>query len=239
MEATFDGRSFVFEYRMYTDHYVDPGYMSVAEIMYKDCVILSELGFDGIISDKTQRSYFPTGLPMALMGETLFDKSLDYEKYVSDYFDSAFGRDGALAREYLERVTEYIDPRAVRVVVDVTYEDTGMGNTTSTGGVKGKPENIPRLEKIYPLAEAFKETVSRNLELSDPCHRKSWRLMQYHTEYVKRYADILIALAKSDEEGAYKLYEDMLDFLSHMEAEYSLDFDLHLFARKMKSMIKN
>ena len=238
-KPTFDGRSFLFEYRMYTDHYVDPGYMSVAEIMYKDCVILSELGFDGIISDKTQRSYFPTGLPMAIMGETLFDKSLDYEKYVSDYFDSAFGGDGALAREYLERVTEYIDPRAVRVVVDVTYEDTGTGNTTSTGGVKGKPENIPRLEKIYPLAEAFKETVSRNLELSYPCHRKSWRLMQYHTEYVKRYADILIALAKSDEEGAYKLYEDMLDFLSHMEAEYSLDFDLHLFARKMKSMIKN
>ncbi len=234
---TFDGRSFLFEYRLYTDHYVDPGYMSVSEIMYKDCVILSELGFDGIISDKTQRSYFPTALPMAIMGETLFDKSLDYEKFVDGYFSSAYGKDGALAREYLERVTEYIDPRSIRVVVDVTYEDTGMGNTTVSGGIKGKTEQIPRIGKIYPLAEDFKKIVLRNLTASDPCHRKSWKLLAYHTDYVKRYADILISLANEDVDKANLQYAEMLDFLSHMEAEYSLDFDLHLFARKMKSMI--
>ena len=88
--------------------------------MHEDCIALRNLEFDGIITDKTQRSYFPTALPMAIFGENLFDRSLDYDKYVDLYFKSAFGADGNLAKEYLDAVTKYIDPDIVRVVVDVT-----------------------------------------------------------------------------------------------------------------------
>jgi hypothetical protein len=223
---------------MYSDHYVDPGYMSVSEIMHADCVVLSEMGFDGIISDKTQRSYFPTALPMAIMGETLFDKTLNYNEYVEDFFKASYGKEGALAREYLEKVTEYINPCAIRVVVDVTYEDTGTGNTTVTGGIFGKTEHIPNLKKLYPLCESFVSVVERNKVCENECHKKNWSLLEYHIEYVRRTADILIALANSDKASAAVMVDDMLDFLSHMEAVYDLEFDLHLFARRLKSMVK-
>jgi hypothetical protein len=222
---------------MYTDHIVDPGYMSVSKIMYEDCRVLSELGFDGIISDKTQRSYFPTGLPMALMGETLFDKTIDYEEYVKTYFEKAFGADGVLAREYLEKITEYFDPSSLRVVVDVTYEDTGTGSKRMKGGIKGKTEVIPRLEKIAPYTDKFLATVKKNLSITDKCQAYSWKLLYYHTEYCKRFADVLISVAENDTETAMKKYEKMLEYLSPIEEEISLEFDMHIFARKMKQII--
>lgn len=236
-KCAYDGRAFLFEYRMYTDHIVDPGYMSVSKIMYEDCRVLSELGFDGIISDKTQRSYFPTGLPMALMGETLFDKSLDYEEYAKTYFEKAFGADGVLAREYLEKITEYFDPSSLRVVVDVTYEDTGTGSKRMIGGIKGKTEVIPRLEKIAPYTDKFLATVKKNLSITDKCQAFSWKLLYYHTEYCKRFADVLISVAENDTESAMKKYESMLEYLSPIEEEISLEFDMHIFARKMKQII--
>lgn len=234
----FDGRKFMFEYRMYTDHLVDPGYMSVAKIVHGDCVVLSELGFDGIITDKTQRSYFPTGLPMALYGETMHDKTLDYEEYTNRYFDAAYGKDGALAREYLEKITEYFDPQSLRVIVDVTYEDTGMGDFRLVGGIKGRKEVIPRLLKIAPEADRFIKVVRKNLQSADKCHKESWMILKHHTEYVKRVADICIAIAENDTEKATAHLDSALDFLSKIEDEISLYLDMHIFARKMKSMIK-
>lgn len=237
-KSVFDGRSFLFEYRMYTDHYSDPGYMQISRTMHEDCIALRDLEFDGIITDKTQRSYFPTALPMAIFGENLFDRSLDYDKYVDLYFKSAFGADWNLAKEYLDAVTKYIDPDIVRVVVDVTYEDTGMGSAVKSGGVSGRVDHIPSLMKIFSVADEFKGVIEKNLEAADPCHRKSWRLIQYHTEYVKLFADILISLANENKEEAGEKRDKMLDFLSVMEEEYSLEFDLHLFARRLNGMLK-
>lgn len=234
----FDGRSFIFEYRLYTDHYVDPSYMDVSRIMYEDCVVLSELGFDGILTDKTQRSYFPTALPMALMGETLFDKKLDYEGYLKSYFESAYGKEAEKAREYLSSVMSCLPPREIREVVDVTYEDTGMGVSTKRGGVRGRRDLIPTFRKVYPLADKFKEVCLEGAESEDHCHRKSWDLLLWHTEFVKLYADFLTELARDDIQRAEKKYDALCDYLSHMEEKYSLEFDLQLFARKLKSMMK-
>jgi hypothetical protein len=234
----FNGRSFIFEYRLYTDHYVDPSYMSVSEIMHEDCTVLSELGFDGILTDKTQRSYFPTALPMALMGETLFDKNLSYDKYLYEYFAASYGSDADKAREYLDAVMKYIPAKEIRTIVDVTYEDTGMGTSTVSGGVKGRVDLIPLFDKVAPLAKEFKEIAIANSVKGEPCQKKAWKLLCYHTEYVTMYADFLTCLAKCDKDGAREIFKKILDFLSDMEEEYSLDFDLQLCARKLEGMIK-
>jgi hypothetical protein len=45
-------------------------------------------------------------------------------------------------------------------------------------------------------------------------------------------------LARDDISEAGKKYDALCDYLSHMEEKYSLEFDLQLFARKLKSMMK-
>jgi hypothetical protein len=60
---------------------------------------------------------------------------------------TTYGDGSSLARDYLDKVRAYIDPANIRVVVDVTYEDTGMGDFRTTGGVKGRVDLIPEYEK--------------------------------------------------------------------------------------------
>ncbi len=238
-KPAFDGRKFIFEYRMYRDHYIDPGYMNVSEIMHKDCIALSSLGLDGILSDKTQRSYFPTGLPMSVMGENLFDKCLDYPSFVERFFEKSYGKDYKLAKEYLEKITEYFDPDSSRIVTDITEEDTGAGVSGTKGGIRGKTEIIPRIEKIAPLADSFAEIVKRNMESENPCHRESWKILMYHCEYVKHLSYIYISVARLEMKKAREQLAKMLEYLCLAEREIHPQFDLHLFKAKMDNMVKD
>jgi hypothetical protein len=63
----FDGPKFIYEYYMYTPHYADPGYMQFSRNIADDMKGLHLTGFNGVMSDQTQRSFFPTGLPMSII----------------------------------------------------------------------------------------------------------------------------------------------------------------------------
>lgn len=81
-----------------------------------------------MISDQTQRSFFPNGFPMCLMCEALFDKSTQFENFVSDYFHAAFGSDGMKCAEYLAGLSKLFDPVSLRdESKNIVEEDTGTG----------------------------------------------------------------------------------------------------------------
>ena len=90
----------IYEYRYYVDMYCDISQMRITEETYRDMKALSSVDFNGCMSDQTHRMYMPTSLPLLLMGETLFDKELDFEAYTNDYFDFAFGEDGKKVGKY-------------------------------------------------------------------------------------------------------------------------------------------
>ena len=113
-----------------------------------------------------------------------------------------------------------------------------MGDFRTTGGVKGRVDLIPEYEKAIALADSFRSVAEQMAStMTDPCVRKSWDLLVCHTEYVRRYAQFLIFLAGNDYDGAKSCREKMLDFLSHMELKYSLDFDMFLFGHKSLGML--
>ena len=237
-KSAFDGRKFLFEYHMYTDHYFDPGYMSVARINLEDAKNVGKIGFEGIMDDKTQRSYFPTGLPMSVMGEGMFDTSLVFDEYAEQYFKAAFGEDWKAALDYLENVTKLFEPESLRVEDSIVFQDTNTGADISVNSIKGNKAARARFEKIAPYVDAFAETVERNLSLSDRCHRTSWKYLVYHRDYCKYFADICIALTEEDKEKATEILKSAMDYLSKIEDEIAPVFDLVLFKQRMSHLIE-
>ena len=92
---------------------------------------------------------------------------------------------------------------------------------------------------FYSSCSCCEQVIYRrkNLSITDKCQAYSWKLLYYHTEYCKCFADVLISVAENDTETAMKKYEKMLEYLSPIEEEISLEFDMHIFARKMKQII--
>lgn len=234
----FDGQRFVYEYMFYTPHYADPGYMTFARKVAKDMKELSITGFDGIMSDQTQRCYFPTGLPVSVFGEFLFDTSLDIEEYIDKYMQDSFGEDWKLAKDYLEKVSLSFDLEAMTQNTEIIAQDTGCEDKNSRkAGIIGNEPVGDVIATLPEVVDAFAPVVERNLALADKCHRESWRILTYHGEYVKWLSKIYFTLSRGDQKGAYDIYWKFQDYLSEIEMDIHPYFDLCLFAQRTKQVI--
>lgn len=235
----FTGPSFIFDYHFYTAHFLDPGYMHLTSAIYRDVMMLEETGFDGIMSDQTQRSFFPTGLPLSFLGELQFDKRLDREAYVAAYLADAFGAEAPAARAYLEAISAAFDPESFRLRDSIVLQDTGEGEkTVRTCGIKHNPTAIARLETVAAIAKDFLPTAQRNAAASDPCHARSWHLLELHTEYVTRLSTIYLLYANGNTPAAMAALDEMVDRLSHLEDDMHPQFDLVLFKQRISGILK-
>lgn len=223
---------------MYTDHFSDPGHMQFSRSVAEDMKSLQLTGFDGVMSDQTQRSFFPTGLPMAIIGEFQFDRSLDTEEFIDKYFVDSFGDDYALAREYLERITAIFDPKSIGATISVVSQDTGAedGNK-KRAGIFGNTEKGKEIEEIPDIVASYKQKFLELSAIGDKCHRESFKLLAYHCEYSKHLSKIYAALSRCDREEAKRCLAVAIDYLSEVESEIHPYFDLVLFAQYTRQVI--
>ncbi len=237
-KPVFDGKRFLFEYHFWLDHYVDPGYMHFTKNIYNDARSIADAGFHGIMDDKTQRSYFPTGLPMAIYGETLFDRELDLEEYTARYFEKCFGKDAKKARAYLEEISAIFDPDKLRVSDDVVVVDTGTGGGLKQQGFIGNPDTVERISKIYDCLEEFHPIIENDRAEEAECVQESWRILNLHQEYCRMYAEVFIALGKADKSLATEKVDVLKDWLGKNEDKFQPYLDLVLFIQKLDRMVK-
>ena len=235
----FDGPRFLYEYWFYTAHYADPGYMYFTRRIASDIKTFHVTGFEGIMSDGSQRTFFPTGLPLSLLGELLFDTTIDTEQYIDAYLKDSFGEDYALAKEYLEKISNSFDPAIMAQRTSVTAQDTGaVDKLSKKAAIFGNKEAGDVIAKLPELVDEMAPIVERNLNSADKCHRESWRILTYHGNYCKGLSKIYFALSRDDADAARAALDELTDYLSEIELEIDLYFDLCLFVRRTRQIIK-
>ena len=199
-QSLFSGDSFDFDYHFMWDHVHDPGYTQTAQIVGQDMLGLRDLGLNGLSSCQVQRAYFPTGLPMTVMARTLWNRDLSLDEIARDYFESAFGPDGAACREYMAKITDLFDPvymRGEKTVVD--------------------PEVAERLGRIPGVVEAFRPVIERNASSKNPCWAKSWEYLRYHAEICAMLSNALEARARGNMESAAQEWERAKRYVQESE----------------------
>lgn len=237
-KPAFDGARFIYAYYLYTEHFTDPGYMTFSKGIASDIKKLDRTGFDGIMSDQTQRAYFPTALPASMIGELQFDKQTDTEGYIENYVKACFGEDWRLAKDYLETVSVLFDYKTLQQRTSIVAQDTGAAdNSARKAGIIGNVAAGEQIAGVYGVVDAFAETVRKNAANENACVARSWRLLEYHGEYCKLIADIYVALSKNDTDGAKAALAKAIDRLSALEPEMHYYFDLVLFNQRMSQII--
>jgi len=232
-------KSAIFEYRFYMDHYCDLGYMRIARETNRDMKNLENVNFQGCLTDKTHRNYMPTALPMIMMGETLFDKNLDFEKVTNEYFDGAFGADGAKCREYLEGLTNLLSTSNFRVDAVLDVEEEGVGQAvTRMRSWKNNPEVAKKAKEIPDYINAFLPTIEENIaNATTNAQMDSWVYLGYHAEICKLFSQVLLAGAEGRIEGAQKAYFELEKYVGEHELEFHRVFDGFLFLRSLRRKI--
>lgn len=232
-------RSAIFEYRFYMDHYCDLGYMQIARETHRDMKGLENINMQGCMTDKTHRNYMPTALPVIMMGETLFDKNLDFEKVTDEYFSGAFGDDGAKCREYLEGLTELLCTSNFRIDADLDVDELGIGQAVSASkSWKNNPEVAKKAKSIPEYIDAFMPTVEDNIaSASNNAQLDSWIYLGYHAEICKLFSYILLNGALGDIPLAQKAYFELEKYIADHELEFHRAFDGFLFLRSLRRKI--
>lgn len=237
-KPVFDGPKFIYEYWFYTRHYSDPGYMNFSRFIASSIKQLGVTEFDGIMSDGSQRTYFPTGLPASIVGEFLFDTAIDTDKYIDSYLADNFGEDWRAAKEYLESISAKFDLNALELRMDVTAQDTGSTDKLAkAAGIFGNTLCGDRIATVPEIADGFLPTAEKNLSAPDRCHRESWKILFHHISYCKGISKIYFALSRNDTEAATLALDELIDRLSETEMETHPYFDLYLFVRRTRQLI--
>ncbi len=221
-QTRYRGDGFDFDYHLMWDHYADPGYTSVARVLHEDIQRLGELGLNGLMSCQVQRVFAPTGLPMNVMGWTLWDKSRNLDTMAADYYQAAFGKDGERCRAYLEELTRLFDPPYLR-------------------GEKPRQDSqsADALESIPRVLQAFRPVIQANLERADldPCRAASWRILERHSQLVELLSKALAARARGSAEEAARHVESLSALAWRLEPELHPWLDTYLYTRVLSSRL--
>ena len=211
----------VYEYHFWLHQYRDPGSMDFAKLIHDDVKGYYKHGFNGLIQDGSQRSFFPTGYHFLTYAETLFDTKVDLEQIKRDYFEHAFGE---IADDVINYLTE------ITAAFDMKYLMDGSNTAANRGGSQPAasyydPKRAKDLRRVKEIVEKYAPIFEAHKIMPYRAQTVSMKLIRYHLEYVTGLAEIwtLKALG-ADPEAKDKTMEFENKFGRH-EFEIGTYFD--------------
>ena len=217
----FQGDSFDFDYHIWGAHYQDPGYMSISDILSQDIKALKDVGLNGIVSCQVQRAFFPTGLPMTTMGRMLWDRNLDFESFTAEYFSDAFGPDGALVKQYLEKLSDLLQTKFLLA------KDEKANMTPSV-----------KLAEAADLIKEFMPTINKNIKTENACWAKSWSHLADHAEMIKLLIPAFDALLNEDKEKAQALWTKTREYIWENRNNFNQHLDVCSFVSTIRGYFR-
>jgi len=220
-ERAFKGDSFDFDYHFMWDHYMDPGYCRIAEVLNKDIKNLKKINLNGYVSCQTQRAFFPTGLGMYVMGATLWNRDLNFEELADNYFKNAFGADWMKCKEYLTKLSDLFDPPYMRKEKQIVTE-----------------EAAERFSGIVTYIDNFRNVIASNVNnIENSCHASSWNYLKYHADLCTLLALALEARARGNDDKAAAIWKLVEKYAQEHEDNLQSVLDVYLFIHTLKSRL--
>jgi hypothetical protein len=212
------GDCFCYEYHFWRHQYFDPSGMYLARLLYDDITAQRKCGLSGIVEDGSQRSYFPTGFPFYVYGETLYDASVSFETLQEDYFSHAFG-------EKWRDVVSYLN--AVRDALPFAYL-SGMMSADETKGRYYNPGIVEGAAGVHELTRAFASVIDANINQPKRPAAVSWQLLKNFGVYADMLAEVVKCKAVGNDQGASDAAERLFDEFSRREIYIERWYDLFL-----------
>lgn len=230
---------FFFEYHMYGLHYFDPGYMWISENLAEDIKKLREYGSFGMLCCKTQRCYMPTSLPAYTAGAMLFNPDRSFEEVKEEYFEAAFGKNADIAREYLEKLSEYFNEELLREYVDVYAGGDSAEKSRMPKWFKNS-EAAEKFSKALEYIEKFKAEADGYINAAeDGCRARSFELLKMHTEIAKGFGKALLEGAKGNKATLKEKFDELALYVMKNEEDYALEFDGCLYVKRIRQFFSN
>ncbi|RGB45211.1 DUF4838 domain-containing protein [Streptococcus pasteurianus] len=206
----FKGDSFVYDYPLGRAHYGDLGYMKISKTIYRDIQFLPRLNLNGYISCQELRAGFPHNFPNYIMGQMLWNASLDYEELKATYFSAMYGENWQVVTSYLEKLSEYSSCDYFNAI-----------------GSRQQSDLSEKYKVSSALAYNFVNILEDNITNATAIQKQEWRQLAYHREFVVRMSEALYLMAGGNHLQAQIVWRDVLDYIRNHEMEFQQNLDVY------------
>lgn len=173
-----------FDYHFMWDHYLDFPQYKHAQILSEDIKELNNIGLNGIINCKVQRTYLPSALGVNVMADTLWNKESQFEDIADHVLGIEFGASYKKVKEYLSTLSAYGCAKAFRC--EETFATT---------------EGISNLEHAICVIDNFNSTIAAELDTNDEKIAFAWKKLAFFGQLYKMVLELALKVAKVGEIG--------------------------------------
>ncbi|MBQ9920836.1 MAG: DUF4838 domain-containing protein, partial [Clostridia bacterium] len=214
----------VYEYHFWRHQYYDPSGLKLARLIYDDIIGYKKNGFDGIVEDGSQRSFFPNGFAWYVYANTLFDTSCDFDSLRDDYYSHAYGDDWQKVLTLMEKTAEAMDR-------DFLERETKGGFLD--------PSQKEKLESVKDIKAEFDKYFETHLNSHIRVQTVATRLLEKFFEYCEGIAAALIYKCMGEDKKANEMYFAFLREFGKYEVEIERYFDQALAAKSLCGIFKS
>ncbi len=208
----FQGDSFDYDYHLMWAVWQQLTDTVVARVIHEDLQQLKGLGLDGIVSCQSFRNFYPSGLAMTALTDSLWNPDEPWEELRRRYLQSAYGPHLEVADQYLTQIEEYLateDPHWRRL----PFSDAdGPALATIEGYLKEAVARFDGLKQEEP----------------NQVYKRSLELLAHHA----RLLEYIVRAYQARMAGKPALADRELDraagFLQRTESRLSLVMDTEL-----------
>ena len=221
--------SFAYEYHFWKHQYYEPTGIGFAKRIQEDIISYKKNGFDGLIEDGSQRSFFPNGFAYYVFANILFDNGADFEKLKNDYYSHAYGENYERVLEYMEKIGELM-PQSYLEVRHSVATDTGKFYS---------PAQAERFRELGGVLDDFDKLLSENKNQPYRVQTVAVRLLMRFSEYCRGLSRALTLKAMGAGKEALEEYEGFMRKYAEHEIEMERYYDHMLADNSWKALFKS
>lgn len=217
-----------YEYHFWVHQYRDPGMLTFSRRIYEDNMVLKHYDINGCVEDGSNKSFFPNGFADHIFCASMWDRELDYEAELEDYFSHIYGADWKLAKEYLENIS-------------AAFDHAYMCGERSADVAKGElynPEHAKDLEKVRQYAADIRALVETHLAMPTRPQTVCWRLLRRHAQWCEGLAEAFIEKCLGNNEKAVELFAQFTKEFGQYDFQLERYFDFGLAVKSLENILK-
>jgi hypothetical protein len=213
--AVFGGDSFCYDYHLMWANWQQMTDTRIARIYHQDLQQFKALGLDWIVSCQSFRVFYPTGMAMSVLAESLWDPDLSWEERRARFLRAAYDEHASYVGEYLDKLEMYLDTG------DPHWRTPPLSNA----------DEAKLAACAAFLDRSHAEICARQKDTLQRASKKSMELLGYHARLLKYVVRAYQARLAGDEEQARATFDEAAAFLRRTEPKYSGYIDTMLALR--------
>lgn len=216
--------AFAYEYHFWKHQFYAPGVLSFAKRLHEDVLSYKVNGFDGMIEDGSQRSFFPNGFSYYVYAATLFDNSVSFEELKKDYFCHAYGELWQEVLAYLQAIDEHMPQTYVEAIHTIKPDPNRHY----------KPEMEDKLLAVKGITEELEKTFASHRNMPYRVQTIAVRLLTEHARFCRGLAAALALKCVGRDSEAREAFFSFMERFGSRELGMERYYDHFIAAHALK-----